>query len=463
MFTVTVFETNPIQLSVWHGLAQRVGHLGPAQADFNVLGNVSSVGTISSLTYNLNGGLYQTLTLGPDAKRLEATGDFNADIPIALLQTGLNVVTIRAETISGLETTVDVNLTLEVDGGYTLPATIAWSDVSDPQDVGQYVDGQWQLDGEGLRISQTGYNRIFLLGEDNWQDYEILVPITINEVLANGAGLGFIMRFAGHVVGGHRNWPVAQPKWGYQPFGGIGWLRWPSGVGGDPVMQFYHGDFDVIDDFGVAAKMVDDPTLIPFGAEEHTKAFGQAKVDVGLTYLMRMRCETQPDAVNGDGVTLYSWKVWESGTQEPVGWDFQVTQESEFALREGGVALVAHFVDATFGDVQVTGLDYVAGVGDGPDIVGPSRFVIHQNHPNPFNPATTIAMEVPYEASVRVGIYDMQGRRVRELYTGQLDRGTHTFRWDGRDGAGRGVAGGVYFFRLESGGYVGVRKMSLVK
>jgi hypothetical protein len=111
----------------------------------------------------------------------------------------------------------------------------------------------------------------------------------------------------------------------------------------------------------------------------------------------------------------------------------------------------------------VVGLDYGAGVGGDGDVVGPSQFVIHQNHPNPFNPATTIAMEIPRESSVRVGIYDLQGRRVRELYSGQLDRGTHTFRWDGRDDASRGVAGGVYFFRLEAEGFVGVRKMSLVK
>ncbi|MEJ2399368.1 MAG: hypothetical protein P8Z67_14365, partial [Gammaproteobacteria bacterium] len=74
--------------------------------------------------------------------------------------------------------------------------------------------------------------------------------------LSGGAGMGFLMRFTGHLIGGHRNWPFAQPKWGYQPFGGLGWLRWLSGAGGSPTVQFYHGDFDVAENFG-GAKAVD--------------------------------------------------------------------------------------------------------------------------------------------------------------------------------------------------------------
>ncbi len=97
------------------------------------------------------------------------------------------------------------------------------------------------------------------------------------------------------------------------------------------------------------------------------------------------------------------------------------------------------------------------------DEVGPRRFELYQNHPNPFNPMTTIAMDVPRESRVGVRIYDLQGRAVRELYAGVLPQGSHTFRWDGRDDKGRGVAGGVYFLRMQSTDYTATRKMSLVR
>lgn len=65
---------------------------------------------------------------------------------------------------------------------------------------------------------------------------------------------------------------------------------------------------------------------------------------------MKGRCET----LAGDGVTRYSFKVW--NRQEPEGWDFQVTQKSDVALQTGGLALVAHETDATFGDLHIQGL-----------------------------------------------------------------------------------------------------------
>ncbi len=363
-FTVTVYPDYPIQIEVWHGLDQRIGHLGPAQADFNVLGKVSPAADVSSLAYQLNGGAFTDLTIGPDNTRLDDLGDFNADIPISLLQTGLNTVTVRAIKTTGLVSTVDVNVTLETGGDYLLPATISWGDVTDPQDVGQYVDGHWTLEEGGLGVVEAGYDRIFLVGTEDWQDYEALVPITINGVYpGETSGLGLLMRFTGHIVGGHRNWPDGQPKWGYQPFGGIGWLRWIDGITSEPTMQFYHGDWDAVDNFGNPTKMLLDPTALPFGAEEMTKSFDKFAVAIGDQYWMRMRCETQPDAPDGDGVTKYSWKIWSSSAQEPVDWSFQVTQESQYALRQGGLVLLAHHVDATFGDVQVTEIpEAISGV-----------------------------------------------------------------------------------------------------
>jgi hypothetical protein len=95
--------------------------------------------------------------------------------------------------------------------------------------------------------------------------------------------------------------------------------------------------------------------------------------------------------------------------------------------------------------------------------VPPASFTVGQPFPNPFNPTTSLRLYVPKAGEVDLGVYDLQGRRVRTLHTGMLPQGFRTFVWDGRDDGGRGTASGVYFMRAKSAGEVSVRKMTLVK
>jgi large repetitive protein len=136
-------------------------------------------------------------------------------------------------------------------GSRPLPFRIDWREVKDPQDAGQYVDGKWMLTSNGLRTAQTGYDRVFLLGERTWQDYEVRTSITIHRIpdtaspISGPNGVGIILRFAGHATGGPRHFSSGQPQWGYQPFGSIGWLRWSKNrQGQSPMTQFYPGDSD---------------------------------------------------------------------------------------------------------------------------------------------------------------------------------------------------------------------------
>ena len=77
-----------MQIKIWYGLEQRVGHLGEAQDDFNLLGEVVCPGEIADLRYILNEGPPVSLSVGNrpdgfgDGRRLARTGHFNADIPI---------------------------------------------------------------------------------------------------------------------------------------------------------------------------------------------------------------------------------------------------------------------------------------------------------------------------------------------------------------------------------------------
>ncbi|MBD3367005.1 MAG: DUF1565 domain-containing protein [Candidatus Eisenbacteria bacterium] len=104
---------------------------------------------------------------------------------------------------------------------------------------------------------------------------------------------------------------------------------------------------------------------------------------------------------------------------------------------------------------------------DRPSLAGdelPTAFVLHPNRPNPFNPVTTLRLEVPAGGGdVDVSVYDVAGRRVATLHSGPLPAGEHSLRWSGRDRHGNAVATGVYFGRMEAPGYTHTVRMLLLK
>jgi len=83
--------------------------------------------------------------------------------------------------------------------------------------------------------------------------------------------------------------------------------------------------------------------------------------------------------------------------------------------------------------------------------------------PNPFNPATEVRFGLTRAAEVKIQIHDVRGRRVLRLVDEQLPAGRHRITWTGADDAGRQVASGVYFARMEFGGEVLTRKLTLVR
>ena len=90
----------------------------------------------------------------------------------------------------------------------------------------------------------------------------------------------------------------------------------------------------------------------------------------------------------------------------------------------------------------------------------PADFVLGANYPNPFNPATTIPLSVPDGAeAVDVGIYNLLGQLVRQVWSGPLAVGEHRLTWDGRDGQGRPVASGAYLYQVRVGEQLRTRKM----
>lgn len=83
--------------------------------------------------------------------------------------------------------------------------------------------------------------------------------------------------------------------------------------------------------------------------------------------------------------------------------------------------------------------------------------------PNPFNPATELSFVLGQAADVRLELVDLRGRSVRVLHDGPLQAGRQTLRWDGRDGRGRRVSGGIYLARLQMDGQRQSIKLALCK
>jgi hypothetical protein len=97
--------------------------------------------------------------------------------------------------------------------------------------------------------------------------------------------------------------------------------------------------------------------------------------------------------------------------------------------------------------------------------VGPTMLsaALEQNHPNPFNPATTIAFSLAKAGRASIDIFAVDGRHVRTLLNEPRRAGVHNVTWNGIDDAGNRVSSGVYLYKLRAGNYSATRKMVLLK
>ena len=93
----------------------------------------------------------------------------------------------------------------------------------------------------------------------------------------------------------------------------------------------------------------------------------------------------------------------------------------------------------------------------------PLKYRLIQNYPNPFNPTTTILYEIPNTEKVTLEIYDILGRKVATLVNNVQHKGRYNIVWNGRNNFGATVASGVYFYRLQSGNFISVKKMIMLK
>ena len=105
--------------------------------------------------------------------------------------------------------------------------------------------------------------------------------------------------------------------------------------------------------------------------------------------------------------------------------------------------------------------------GENPEV--PARGFL-ANHPNPFNPSTSILLFIPWDGmgsggtlKTRLSIFDSRGALVRLLFDGQAEAGINRFAWDGRNDSGADVASGIYYATARTGTEVYERKLVIVR
>jgi len=128
-------------------------------------------------------------------------------------------------------------------------------------------------------------------------------------------------------------------------------------------------------------------------------------------------------------------------------WEFSRTSSVSFDL----------YKDAVWIDMVVIPdkLNNLSGINSEANLINNTSL---NAYPNPFNPNTTITFQMPDRVNAELLVFDIKGRQVEEIYTGRLDKGMHSFEFDGS-----GLSSGIYYSVLKYGNKFVTKKLILAK
>ena len=91
-------------------------------------------------------------------------------------------------------------------------------------------------------------------------------------------------------------------------------------------------------------------------------------------------------------------------------------------------------------------------------VFAPKSFGLSNAYPNPFNPVTSMTLDIPEAGNVTVQVYNIMGQIVATLASGHMDANTYTLTWDASN-----VSSGMYFLKAEANGNIDTQKLMLIK
>jgi PKD repeat protein len=155
-----------------------------------------------------------------------------------------------------------------------------------------------------------------------------------------------------------------------------------------------------------------------------------------------------------EGAVSYSWDFGDGGSSTAVNPSHTYTAPGKYSVTLTAAGPAGTVTERKYRLIRASSTTS-AGPFAGTE---PLRAELFQNFPNPFNPSTSIRYRIGAALWVRLEVYDILGRRVTTLVDGLRSAGEHSVSWD----ASRN-ASGVYFYRLEAGSYIQMRKMMVIK
>ncbi len=174
---------------------------------------------------------------------------------------------------------------------------------------------------------------------------------------------------------------------------------------------------------------------------------------------------TPADSVNPD--------IYVAGWRAGTGWGVVTNVSQSPGIAEGFSNLAGHMSDtgdlamfyttSSAGDLSESNFwflpaNVVTGVAEKPVNI-PDGFALEQNYPNPFNPSTTIKFSLTARVNVKLEVLNMLGQKLETLINRRMDAGTHEIQF----APSQNLPSGVYFYRLEAGNNVTMKKMALMK
>lgn len=180
---------------------------------------------------------------------------------------------------------------------------------------------------------------------------------------------------------------------------------------------------------------------LPVQDQPGSATYTWKRVEDADEYFIRVTAMQSPNRIFRSGSTSDSVMTF-SGHSEGEQYSWQV--------QAGNIAGSGPWSDISGFTFAITDAKVEAGT--------PTEFSISQNYPNPFNPTTTIAFALPQSGRTTITLYDLLGRAVKTLINGELEPGYHEIHIDASS-----LPSAVYFYRIQTAGFVHTKKMVLTK
>lgn len=233
-----------------------------------------------------------------------------------------------------------------------------------------------------------------------------------------------------------------------------GWMRADNAADAYLSARFYSSRYST-------SPVLSADAAPPFtGTEGWTRLWANADTPANGVYFDVRSSNDRP--ASGEGIARFDdeafieWEPWTT-----FGGAVAVPSPNDYRFVQVRSAVAAPAVSVAY---EETAYRSVPTTVAGDDLPSPPARL--RNFPNPFNPRTTIELDLakPVTVAVSIDVFDVRGRKVASLYRGELPGGkTSAVTWDGRDDDGRPAPSGVYFARVKLDGETLSRKMVLLR